>query len=268
MFFFSEAALKNKWKSLRDYFSAEYGKRPVARSGDGASSHPKSRWQYFQQLLFLKDIVTPRASFDSLELDAPGVIEDSPIAPTQQDHDDSGEFESQSTSSISRPQEGIEEFEYTEPGPSRDSPGSTKRTKIQPTKEGPFQKRKKDNPSYREILDIEAKKLELLREREQKNEMTNDADFLFLKSLHPYLQMVPQHLKLAVGNRLQSVLEDFVYPPATSHRSPPQQYTHMAHSQQPQERATPTPSYQSYSTTSTPHSFTSYTTEYDSHNYQ
>ncbi|GFS23564.1 transcription factor Adf-1 [Elysia marginata] len=60
------ATLKKKWKYLRDNFSIKYSKRPVSRSGDGADNLPASKWQYFQQLLFLKDVISPRSCTGSL----------------------------------------------------------------------------------------------------------------------------------------------------------------------------------------------------------
>ena len=58
----SENDLRKKWKYLREKFSSDYSKRLVGKSGDTTNSYPSSKWPYFQQLMFLKDIVQTRAS--------------------------------------------------------------------------------------------------------------------------------------------------------------------------------------------------------------
>lgn len=79
---------------MRDYFTIEYSKRPVERSGDGADNQQTgSKWQYFKQLLFLKDIVAPRMSSSSLGSLA---FETAEMAATEQySQHSTGDFESQ-----------------------------------------------------------------------------------------------------------------------------------------------------------------------------
>ncbi|GFO04593.1 hypothetical protein PoB_003109800 [Plakobranchus ocellatus] len=98
--------------------------------------------------------------------------------------------------------------------------------------------------------------------------MTNVTGFLFLKSLHPYLKMVPFHLKLSAHKCLQSVLEEFFNPQSTSSRPPSQKCNMcMAHPQESEDRAMPTLTFQGYNATSTAQSYTSHTAELDSHGY-
>lgn len=54
--------LRRKWKYLRDQFAVEVGKYPPAPLRDVAGDIQTSKWQYFQLLLFLKDVVKPRPS--------------------------------------------------------------------------------------------------------------------------------------------------------------------------------------------------------------
>jgi hypothetical protein len=58
----SDTVLSKKWKYLRDQFSVEFGKIKPPRSGypEGESYEPK--WPRYRSLLFLKDVVKPRAS--------------------------------------------------------------------------------------------------------------------------------------------------------------------------------------------------------------
>lgn len=57
--------LKKKWKYLRDQFAVEFGRIPISRSGDAAHSN-SSKWQFYNSLLFLQDIVKPRPSSGNL----------------------------------------------------------------------------------------------------------------------------------------------------------------------------------------------------------
>ncbi|XP_064610707.1 uncharacterized protein LOC135474942 [Liolophura sinensis] len=260
-----ETALKNKWKSLQDYFATEYNKRSVPRSGDAASNHPQSKWQFFNQLFFLKDIVAPRTLFDSLDLNnfegnqpSPGIADESA---TEVDTQGSN-VESQGPDTF----DNLTAFEAPEPGPFQEfSPGppSSKRTN---TRAGLPKKRSRDSSdSYRELIDIEERKLQYLSQKRENAEQTNDADFQFLKSLYPYMKMVPEHLKLCVRNRIQSVLQEFVYPPTVQQRSQSQPQDLDL---QLRDNTSPALSYQSYSTGSTPNSIDSYTTQPDSHHFQ
>ncbi|XP_012946492.1 uncharacterized protein LOC106014033 [Aplysia californica] len=210
-----ETALKNKWKSLRDYFSTEYNKRLEARSGDAASNQPQSKWLHFSQLLFLKDIVAPRSSFDSLDLDS---VEDNPVIC----HESLPEITTQGSNVESQGPDTFPNPEAPEPGPSQElSPGSSS-SQSRPTRGARPRKRSRDSlDNYSELIEIEERKLQYFNQKIENAEQTNDADFLFLKSLYPFMKMVPQHLKLSARNRLQSVLQEFVYPTPTVQRSQP-----------------------------------------------
>ncbi|CAH1954916.1 unnamed protein product [Acanthoscelides obtectus] len=50
--------VKKKWKGLRDVFRREYKK--VHKSGDEAPEEGSSSWTFFDQMLFLSDIIEPR----------------------------------------------------------------------------------------------------------------------------------------------------------------------------------------------------------------
>ncbi|XP_030753749.1 transcription factor Adf-1-like [Sitophilus oryzae] len=49
---------KLKWKKLKDQFRKEVKKIPVPKSGD-PSLPGKPKWQYFDQMYFLRDFVVP-----------------------------------------------------------------------------------------------------------------------------------------------------------------------------------------------------------------
>ena len=94
----SENDLRKKWKYLREKFSSDYSKRLVGKSGDTTNSYPSSKWPYFQQLMFLKDIVQTRASSGPIApsidtklepLDDTGPVDDVDIDATSQYSQDS-----------------------------------------------------------------------------------------------------------------------------------------------------------------------------------
>lgn len=69
------AVLRRKWNYLRDQFNVEYSKINTPRSGDAAETATEPKWPYFKQMLFLKDIATPRASSSNLKPKAPTMTE-------------------------------------------------------------------------------------------------------------------------------------------------------------------------------------------------
>ena len=64
MFFclLSEDDARKKWRNLRDQFIKEFKKIPKGKSGDSQdrSVTYTGKWQYFKNLIFLKDTVVPR----------------------------------------------------------------------------------------------------------------------------------------------------------------------------------------------------------------
>ena len=71
--------LRKKWKYLRDQFSVEFGKIKPPRSGDPAGESYESKWPHYRSLLFLKDIVKPRASSSNLKLHKSAPVPSNPI---------------------------------------------------------------------------------------------------------------------------------------------------------------------------------------------
>ncbi|XP_028136683.1 uncharacterized protein LOC114331341 [Diabrotica virgifera virgifera] len=61
----NEAALRKKWKYLRDQFSVELSKITLIRSSD-LTKTAEPKWPYFKKMTFLKDIVAPRACSSKL----------------------------------------------------------------------------------------------------------------------------------------------------------------------------------------------------------
>lgn len=194
----SESTLRKKWKNLRDYFGAEYSKRPVPRSGDGAEeSTQTSKWQYYQQMLFLKDIVAPRrcqSSLESIVSDVDSQSHNQFTVPEPAPECDNEHYDIPASSSAASHSE-------CQPGPS-------------PTPQAIGKKRKSTvSPGVlyqQKLLDLEEKKLELLTQHNEKND-ENDDDLLFLKSLLPYIKRIPAERKLSFRSGVQRVVENFAF---------------------------------------------------------
>ncbi|KAG5862240.1 hypothetical protein JTB14_018434 [Gonioctena quinquepunctata] len=59
--------VRQKWRGLRDTFRKELSKLDQKRSGDGADDEPQSKWQYFKNMLFIKDQFAPRQTIGNIE---------------------------------------------------------------------------------------------------------------------------------------------------------------------------------------------------------
>ncbi|RUS69248.1 hypothetical protein EGW08_022991 [Elysia chlorotica] len=214
-----ETLVRKKWKYLRDNFAVEFTKRTVPRSGDAADSSAPSKWKYYPQLMFLKDIVTPRSSSRSLKVFAtlPG--------PSGSDSDDweEGTVEletSQICVTPSVPSSG-------EPEVPSDPESQTQRYRedemvpIQtPAMNTPSRKRKRVSDDYYKYmyskhLEIEAPKAEYLNSKTPKSE-PDDADLMFYKSLLPHVREIPMQLKLDYQQRVLELVKEFAYGATTS----------------------------------------------------
>lgn len=58
---------KGKFHSLRTYFNKEWVKTHTKRSGQGTGDNYVSKWEFYEDLCFLKTSLTPEASSSSLE---------------------------------------------------------------------------------------------------------------------------------------------------------------------------------------------------------
>lgn len=201
--------LKKKWKYLRDQFATELSKLPPARSGDGAEDFQLPKWQYFKSLLFLKDITAPRTTKGPLKS---LLVKTSASAVSSQGVD---EEESQvsvldeSSNTITLPETDLDT-----------QGGSDRIVTPEPTiKEQGRMKRKWDNIDdyQRSILQIEERKLDYLmnKSKERKSE-EEDGNLLFLKSLLPHINLIPQQHILRFRRRLETLVEEFAFPQSTS----------------------------------------------------
>ncbi|XP_045482789.1 uncharacterized protein LOC123686591 isoform X2 [Harmonia axyridis] len=217
--------LRKKWKYLRDQFSVELGKCPILRSGDAPEDELSSKWTYFTQLLFLKDVVKPRASSGNLS------------AALQLHQREYGDDASQSFTRCDVSNEN-EYFDEIPQGSDRNEIGSTfsfKNNKEQDTEniradcdnenastlspastgtEKPVAKRRRTlmNDEFNtSLLDIEKRKLEYLEAKSRRQSYEEDEHLLFFKSLLPYVRKIPESRILAFRCRVQELVDDSIY---------------------------------------------------------
>ncbi|GFO01215.1 transcription factor adf-1 [Plakobranchus ocellatus] len=148
--------------------------------------------------VLLKDIVAPRRCQSSLD----SIVSD---------------VDSQSHNQFTVPEpapESNNEHHYDIPALSSAASPSECQPEPSPTPQARGKKRKSTaslGVLYKQkLLDLEEKKLELLTQRNEKNDESDD-DLLFLKSLLPYIKRIPAERKLSFRSGIQRTVEDFAF---------------------------------------------------------
>ncbi|XP_068082686.1 uncharacterized protein [Anabrus simplex] len=203
--------VKAKWKYLRDYFQRECKKLNHPRSGAGADDAPKgSSWQYFDAMLFIKDVSTSDKVESSLQ------------EGSEPDRSQEGIFEDSTEHEII--QSPLPQSEESTPR-SNSSCSSSRVKKQKKTQE-------------EEILAVEKRKLDFLFKESEREE---DADLLFLKSLLPDIRTLPlwrkRRLRLKIHELVVNEIEDkgqntsvemsFIVPPEASNQPICSLFTHQ-----------------------------------------
>lgn len=242
-----ETPIRKKWKYLRDNFCLEYGKREKqsandSESGNDGESSAPIKWQYYKQLMFLKDVINPRNH------SAPTVSLKS-LLKLQSTEADSDYSEQQSFNFIIETPQGY----HRHKGGNQMSSNSTNSRRIidnasscadnfddtlelekeirtksphreihrSATREGTHLrslKRKSTTQDYygdsiQRLLECEEHKLKYLANKlKHSSEHGDDSDLMFFKTLLPHVKMIPQRKKLQFQSRIQAVVEEFAYP--------------------------------------------------------
>lgn len=198
----------------------EYSKWPVSRSGDGADNSQQSKWAYFKPLLFLKDLVTPRASHGSIKSSGMLTAPQTGIQITSQYSQDLFHAESSATRES-------EQFQVIEDGVIEESEGRqadctggtspeiplTSPIPTTPLVSRVVKRKRKEDDFNKKMCDIEERKLQYLCDKEARKRNAEDADtdLMFLKSLLPHIRKIPPSKKLRFQSRVQMVVEEFAY---------------------------------------------------------
>ncbi|XP_076034828.1 uncharacterized protein LOC143021305 [Oratosquilla oratoria] len=215
-----ELQARRKWKYLRDQFAVELGKIAPARPGEASGDTPTSKWQYFKLLLFLRDVVKPRASTgNSSGVVASDVIETSLPGSPQVEYqtgtvDPSAREEGSSSRNQDTPEReeaAMERHRLASPSTHLNGKGASRRSKA--------------DDYNQSIFDIERQKIQYLLENlSRKQDKDDDEDMMFFKSLLPHVKRVPDVQKLTFRSRLQELVQQFAYREPTI--SPPPHDTH------------------------------------------
>lgn len=203
----------------------EYSKRPVTQLSDGVYRTPwTSKWHYFNQLLFLKDIVTPRKCSNSVSSKLGTNSSSNDLALDEVDVED--------THLGFRVSEPPSPAESVDPEPTNTTKvhvndatdsivsgasSNTSSASLQsppsppPAKKG--RKRKWDSfiDHCEKQFVLEQQKLKLLSDgyccRDETKD--DDDDLLFLKSLLPYIKRIPMDMKMTFRSRVQLLVDEY-----------------------------------------------------------
>lgn len=179
--FFSEEEVKKKWKSFRDNFRVELKKQQSQpKSGSSSSVLLKRKWIYFDQLLFLRDVMDPAPMTGSLDRlpNTSAVAQDevASLPPTANEESINNELEEPLLEAGSAVVD--EDVSQAAATPSYNRPGrSTKRNRTE-----------RDD-----FLKIERQKLELLK---SSSDLKLDGDYNFLVSFLPIMKKMSDIQKL------------------------------------------------------------------------
>ncbi|KAG8272458.1 hypothetical protein J6590_040613 [Homalodisca vitripennis] len=206
--------------SIHDAFRREYKK--LLKSGQEAPDEFESSWPFFDQMLFLRDVMEPRqlkgnipppvkdTETETLSIDA--IEEDLEL---ESEKDDSLIENSNSNSAVHLSEPQLAPTALQKMGPPLTTPtkGKLKRLDFDrnnsdrgsPGKSSSNKKKRSVDVSDAHFLEIEKAKLKLF---ETSASLKNDSEHQFLISLLPYLKNIPASRQLQVRNKLQQVLID------------------------------------------------------------
>ncbi|KAL4153981.1 hypothetical protein QTP88_001814 [Uroleucon formosanum] len=177
---------KKKWEGLRDTFRKEFKKVPKPKSGQGFTPQ-SSKWPYFNQLLFLKDNMTPRNTATNIPLD--------PMIPTLDDSDNNSELD------FTDEDEHVEQNEHEDEVVGLNNIPNVQSTTPQ------YRKHSKRKSYQTEAIEIERKKIKLFEERlKTKKNADSDEDYHFLMSLLPSFKKMDSLKKMKVRMEVLSII--------------------------------------------------------------
>ena len=215
-----ESQLRRKWKYLRDNFAVEYTK--------ACESGRASRWQHYDQLLFLQDFVSLRAPHTPFRSFKGGNFSaESGQQELSRESEDSPSFTPGSnrvTDEHRLSDSGAEEGEVRlgrasqENAENQDGPDHHPSTSFSSSAfslRGWKRKRRAEDDVHKAAPETgrwKAQRSSSPPPALHSNLDSHDMDLFFFQSLLPHVKRIPQHLKLRFQIRIQSVVEEFAYP--------------------------------------------------------
>lgn len=214
---------KKKWKNLRAYFISQMRELDKPRSGSAGGVKTTSSWAYFQQLLFLKNVVIPldEARDDNLtstqssqiltnRRETQNIVQDIeteivPNSPLLEINPDSDTDVHTFSATASEQSESVQI--QPQPGSSKQTPSSKSnfrmiRANANKRKLNTGNQGRSDNTAAK-VLEIETRKVELL-EKEMNAE--EDPNLLFFKSLLPFMKPFTPTQTLRVRGKVQDMI--------------------------------------------------------------
>lgn len=190
--------MRQKWRGLRDTFRKEISKLKEKRSGDAADVEPHSKWQFFNNMLFIKDFA-PRKQTGNMDSDTQKYStcsmteENATMSPVNNDD--------QSQESQVDIETEMEQQNETSINPL--SSNTNKRSAMdqaQLNRTNPPHKKPKtvQDDALQQLMSIEKEKLQHFKQR---FEHKQDDDTFFLLSLIPYIQSLPVYRKLFLRSK-------------------------------------------------------------------
>lgn len=170
--------MKSKWRNLRDTFRRELAKAQSFRSGAAGDSTKKSKWAYFELMLFIKDTFTAKPTTSNVPSNAEENDEGNYDKNSENDEESLDEDQSDKGEPIDKSATQQNDVFRT---PAAEKMIAEHRDKLQ-------KKRKGSENVYEQLIDIEKKKLETYN---AKTNLANDSDYHFLMSLLPQMKALP-----------------------------------------------------------------------------
>lgn len=209
---FSEDKLRKKWKYLRDQFGTELSKLTRPRSGSGVGAIAKSKWQYFDQLSFLRDVVQCRQSSGNLKQPTQSSETVSILPETREFYEEPTDpkepTEEESTTQNCREGEVMETtFKPINVEPQTHS---QRLVHVNPMP-GSSRKRARPDEFNKSILELEQRKVDLLAQKISNRNCEEDENLLFFKSLLPHVRKICPGKMLSFRNKIQEVVQEYAY---------------------------------------------------------
>lgn len=176
---------RKTWENLRDTFRRKYKTEHETKSGQGATA--PNKWPYFNSMLFLKDIMTPKVGSGNL----PATVTNEPFSrspsPVMANQESENEFESATSCSVTEPEASTS---FVQP-------------QVQETKRQ--KKTKQTNLNYdSQALAIEKRKIDLMEQHfsGKAQKYQDDEDYSFLMSLLPTIKQLDQLEKMKLRMKI------------------------------------------------------------------
>lgn len=193
---------------MRDQFICELTKIRHSKSGDAADQ--TSKWQYFKQLHFLRNVVKAR-NLKHCQKNLDPSLSYTKNANHQYTKDKQRCEESEEDTYSQHIEEGLENPITTDEGRNSVLVGDVE--SLNSTKNNEKNRERSVEECMAPIIEIEKRKMDVINQNitNMKRYESDDEDLLFFKSLLPHVKKIPAENKLTFRGKLQEVVQQFAY---------------------------------------------------------